>query len=163
MPVDIDLHAWIVDENNKIIDWDFEEYQFTRDLLELTDECCYEEFDTKKQIDCAIYIKKQTDKKRMMVGNNYFDNWLDKFYIAPVSGMCYYNALAYKKHNPNCKIVFGKFGWKRKNGEVYWEYGESDGVAFHIDIEEMIKRMEHKMRGLNKSQKLKYIKNLMDR
>jgi len=157
-----DLHAWIVDVNNKIIDWDFEEYNFTKDLFNLTNECCYEAFDNKKQIDCAIYIKKQTDKRRMIEGNNY-DNWLDKFYIAPVEGMCYYNALAYKKHNPNCKIVFGKFGWKKQNGKPYWEYGDSDSIVSNGDLKEGIKRIAHKMRGLNNSQKLRYIENLMGR
>ena len=157
-----DLHAWIIDENKNIIDWDFEEYKFTKDLLDLTDECCYEMYDTKKQIECASYIKKQVDKRKLIEGDN-FDTWLDKFYACPVKGMCYYNSLAYKKHNPKCKIAFGKFGWKRKDGEPYWEYGDFDGVAFKVDLEEMIKRAEYKMRGMNNSQKIKFIENLMGR
>ena len=132
-----DLHAWIV-QNGEIKDFTFEEYAFTRELMKCTDKPCYESFDIKKQIKCAAYIKKQIDKRKMVEGDNW-DKWLDAFYIAPVKGMCYYNALAYKKYNPNTKIVFGKFGWIRTNGKPYWEYGDSDNFEYSLDMNYMFR------------------------
>jgi len=60
----LNFHAWIVDENNNIIDWDFNSYETTKDLLNLTDEKCYEPFNSKKQIEYACYVKTQIDKKK---------------------------------------------------------------------------------------------------
>lgn len=154
------LHTWIVDANDNIIDWDFEDYKITKDLMSLTNEKCYEPFDTKKQIECASYIKSNVDKKKLIKGNK-FDDWLDEFYYIPQFGKCFYNALAYKKHNPNCKIVFGKFGWRRKNGEPYWEYGESDVNLYKVDMNKLYNNITMNMKGLNKKQKIKYLKDVV--
>ena len=143
-----DIHTWIVDVNNNIIDWDFKDYKYTKDLMNLTDETCYEPFDTKKQIEWASYIKLQVDKRKLIQGNT-FDDWLDEFYYKPHYGLCYYNALAYKKHNPNCKIVFGKFGWRRKNGEPYWEFGDNDNTSYKKDMNELLNNIKKKTKGVD--------------
>ena len=160
-----DLHSWIILDGVSIadgglIDWDFPEYKFTKDLLDLTNTPAYDPFDIKKQIECAAYMKSQVDKRKMIQGDT-FDKWLDEFYKKPVKGMCFYNCLAYKKHNPTCKMVFGKFGWLKKNGEPYYEYGDSDKVEYKQDINEMVSRMENKMKGMTKGQKKKFMKKAL--
>jgi hypothetical protein len=156
----MDAHAWVVDKNGNIIDPDFEDYKLTKELMDLTEERCYEAFNTEKQIDCAKYIKGRTDALKKLHGDNY-DNWLDKFYKEPVSGYCWYNALAYKKHNPECKIVFGKFGWKKQNGEPYWEWGDEDLKSKGQDIKNMYNQVVKKMKGMTQYQKEQYLRSVI--
>jgi len=156
----LNFHAWIVDENNNIIDWDFNSYETTKDLLNLTDEKCYEPFNSKKQIEYACYVKTQIDKKKIIEGFSY-DAWLDEFYYKPKSLLCQYNALAYKKHNPKCKIVFGKFGWLKKNGEPFWEFGGSE-IDSKKNMNDYNNALTMKMNRLNRKQQLKYMKKFYD-
>lgn len=65
------------------------------------------------------------------------------FYKNPEFGYCYYNAWAFKQHNPTAKIVFGAvvFKYKKKKGKKnrnqkprYWvQYGEYEGNTAHSD------------------------------
>jgi hypothetical protein len=155
-----DFHAWIVEKNGNIIDPDFEEYKLTKELMDLTEERCYEAFNTEKQIECARWLKKTIDAKKVIHGLCY-DNWLDQFYKKPEKGYCWYNALAYKKHNPECKIVFGKFGWKAKNGEPYWEYGEEDLEKAKMDVDKMFNRVLKRTNGMTRAEREKYLRNVI--
>lgn len=65
------------------------------------------------------------------------------YYKTPKFGYCYYNAHAFKQHNPTAQIVFGSVGYKflktkgkknRKNQYKYWvQYGEMVGGRPHYD------------------------------
>ena len=63
--------------------------------------------------------------------------FLTEYYIHPKSLSCNYNAAAYKVGNDVCgngyddkgnlfkklRIVVGKMGWKKRDGEIWWEFG----------------------------------------
>jgi len=114
----MDIHCWIV-ENDKIIDFNFPEYEMIKCMRGLTGDNIYE----------PVPIEEQKKWFRLMHKKSSAFNQIDpimyKFYKNPQYGCCFVNALAYKKNSKNkCKIVIGKMGWRKKNSnDIFWEYG----------------------------------------
>ena len=119
----IDAHAWVADcSGNVIYDPNFEEYDIIKQINECSDTKVYKPFNFSIEDENKIYKCWDIEKKYEMLERLPF-----KF---PVQfGNCIYNALSYiiqsKKKNKNKKIylVIGSFGWKKKNGEPWYEFG----------------------------------------
>ena len=90
------------------------------------------------------------------------------FYKTPKYGYCYYNAWAFKQHNPTAKIVFGAVGfkYKRRKGKKnrnqkprYWvQYGHIEGGVARDDT--IKKALEYAVRHKDKVLEQQILNNL---
>ena len=107
-----DTHTWVVMDGNIIDPTPLKEAnEWAIRFLKLEETPTYIAYDDDTQklfIEELIYRVVLEQKARGSLASN--DN-----YAFPKYGQCYYNAWAFKKHNPTAKIVFGSVGYKFKN------------------------------------------------
>jgi len=119
----MDIHAWIVDNEDNIFDPHFSIYDYIKEVNNCEGERCYEPLSPEKQKE--MFHKFMTQATNMFGKNFCTKTFLYKFYTNPRPTMCFVNSLAFKKCSKrNCKIVIGKMGWRKKgSNEIFWEYG----------------------------------------
>ena len=122
-------HFWLVDNNNNVIDFDFNKYKFCKDFNDIK---CDSPMIYREE---PIGIKKKAIQKNIIPYQNILwkivkliksNNKDIKDYLSPY--MCPYNVYLYKMFYHNEKqlnIRFGSMGWiDRGNNEYYeFEYG----------------------------------------
>jgi hypothetical protein len=119
----MDIHAWIEDDEDNLIDPYFFEYDLKKIINNCEGACCYKPLSPEKQKEI---MDKSISLARSIYGNKVDERFfLYKFYKKPTYNNCFLNCLAYKKYSKkNCRIVIGKMGWRKKGSkEIFWEYG----------------------------------------
>ena len=119
----LDAHAWVADcSGNVIYDPNFKEYDIIKQINKCGDTKVYKPFNLSFEDEIKIFKYWNIDKRYEKFEKLPY-KWKDTF------GGCINNAINYiiqsKKKNKNKKIylVIGSFGWKKKNGEPWYEYG----------------------------------------
>lgn len=106
-----DTHTWVV-MDGKIIDptpmSDANEWAIYFLKLEKTPTYIAHDDETQKLFTEELIYRIVLEEKAR---GKYHDH-----YKEPRYGQCYYNAWAFKKHNPTAKLVFGSVGYKFKSG-----------------------------------------------
>ena len=108
-------HIWIERPDGTIYDPDFCEYSFIKRIRNCSDEKVYKPLDIRDYPE-VLKIVLQDWKQLKQLG------MADWFYDMPRAYSCSRNAMAYKARHPECKLVYGSFGWKTKNGGEWLEF-----------------------------------------
>ena len=108
-------HIWIERPDGTIYDPDFYEYSIIKKIRNCSNEKVYKPLNIRDYPDVLMNI--MGDWKKL----NQF-GIADQFYDIPRAYCCSRNALAYKARHPECKLVYGSFGWKTKNGGEWLEF-----------------------------------------
>ena len=132
--IQLDAHCWCEDEEgNVVFDPNYEKFDYTKKLFNLTNETCYKKFDTLLQKLCFKSVEKQVqkvfDEVREQVDKetnrdvakiiiNHIEEGGEQFF-----NQCFSAGIAYKTCNPSVNLVCGSAGWIGKDGEPHWEYG----------------------------------------
>ena len=134
-----DTHAWVV-MDGKVIDPtpmnDADEWAIYFLKLEKTPTYIPYDDETQKLFTEELIYRNVLEAQAR---GNYHDH-----YKEPIYGQCYYNAWAFKKHNPTAKVVFGSVGYKFKNSggkkqrkntkpKYFVCYGNMDGQVVNDD------------------------------
>jgi len=158
----INGHFWIENEEGVVIyDPQFPDYRVLADLHK----CDL----TKPQ-----YRKASAERQRELITTQIFPQMLtinrglkegfvpDEEFWTPQSHNCASNCLRYKCRGGEGKIVYGDFGWERKNGSgVFWEFEDCLCDAAHAaEMRRTILAMTKKER---KEMKRKYLKAVRKR
>ena len=112
-------HFWILKPDGSIYDPDFEEYSYIKRVNNCTDEKVYHPLNIKNYPLALAYAKadwKEVKKHGLA----------DLFYMNPMPYQCNRNAQAYKRKHPECRLIFGSFGWKTKDGGEWLEFEAED-------------------------------------
>ena len=124
-----DAHFW-VEREGKIIDFYFEEYDYIKRVNGCVGEPIYLPAPQETQ-ELVIEIMKKKLYKFTRTDN--YEQALLILYrlysrfnlLEPQSYCCLQNAfIEIQKNGGN--LVFGSFGWKRKNGTIHYEFGGED-------------------------------------
>jgi hypothetical protein len=124
-----DGHFWI-ERDGEIIDWDFTDHKYIKQVNKLTDEKVYLPASDITQTIMTTACKKTCGNK---CGS--FEKFEDDIFNCinkqgKLFGNCFLNCIHEVKKNGG-KIVFGSFGWKRKNGDgVHYEFGGENYKTF---------------------------------
>jgi len=135
----VNFHAWVEDENGKVIfDPFFEEY-LTDEIHGLErwgaskDKPVYMKWSEgeqmkQKESSCMIYKNKIEETRIFCIPEEELERELDTYCILrfgkePQYNCCYGNARAFVLLNNRGKVVIGALGYKRPDGEVYFLYG----------------------------------------
>ena len=130
--VQLDAHCWCEDnEGNIVFDPNYEKFDYTKKLFNLTNEKCYKKFDPLLQKLCFKSVDKQTKKifnqvrEEKETDMNIAKEILDHIEEGGEDffGNCFVSALAYKMCNPSVNMVCGSAGWFGKDGEPHYEFG----------------------------------------
>ena len=121
----IDGHFW-VERDGKIIDPYFKEY----DMIKSHNKCVGDVI----HLPSPDLVQKIMIKKFNSVNEirNVTDELFLKWYKCPLVNKCFQNARLEILKNGG-KLIFGSMGWKKKSGEIHYEYGgENWSVAQHL-------------------------------
>ena len=108
-------HVWIEKPDGTIYDPDFFEYSIIKKIRNCSDEKVYKPVDIRDYPQVFNFIMTDWKKIKNM-------GLAEHFFINPVPYHCNRNALAYKNKHPECKLIYGSFGWKTKNGGEWLEF-----------------------------------------
>ena len=117
-----DVHFWI-EEDNKIIDWDFSIYDSIKKINNCIGERQYEEFDKKLSLEYFLYFNKNHNDTLKRLGFSKQDFYTIYSEHFPMNMNCFKNCMYYKKHHPSAVIKIGKMGWRKRHGGIHWEFG----------------------------------------
>jgi len=123
----IDGHFWIV-RDGEIVDQDFKQYDFIRKVQGCVPEIMvYKEAPNKTQELMLTIFKNETQK---VFKSKKWDTVMKQVvYLTQLSGIdkpmfqkCYQNCIIEQYYNGG-EIKFGSMGFKKKNGDTWWEFG----------------------------------------
>lgn len=131
----IDAHFW-VEREGKIIDFDFEEYKFCKKFWNceenaepiylsappLTQSIAIKVFD---KVLMNTFKQPTIEKSVEEMYKLYKKVGLDK----PSYGSCYMNAIIEIYENGGT-LVFGSMGWRRRNGDIHYEFGGTNYLTW---------------------------------
>jgi len=73
---------------------------------------------------CSYTVLKSIKEYKKDIGASDYSRFLCKLARKPMYEQCWWNALAYKKHiNSKAELVFGKKGWRRRDGSPVFLFG----------------------------------------
>jgi len=120
----MDLHYWVVNKDGTIYDPHFVEYDMIKFVRQTTNTQKYQPFpddirDKLFKIHVLTHIQPALKEVLESGGDldDFTKNWKPQF------GQCILNAFCYNATHEGSKLVVGKMGWKKSNGDVFWEYG----------------------------------------
>ena len=124
-----DAHFW-VERNGEIIDFYFPEYDFIKRVNGCVGEPIYLPAPQETQTLVIEIMKKKLQK---IVKTDNYEQALQRFYklysksnmLKPICYCCIQNAFIEIQQNGG-NLVFGSYGWKRKNGTIHYEFGGED-------------------------------------
>ena len=113
-----DFHAWVENDKGDIIyDPSFRDYVTIIRFHGTTAKRVYVKWTKEEQIKQLKHLMRTHGECFLMVKSNPED-----LIKNPIFGQCIFNALAYKTINGG-KVVIGSMGFRRADGNVWWEYG----------------------------------------
>lgn len=119
----VDGHFWIV-RDGEIIDWDFEDHKYIQKVWGCNQ--------TKEYLPApAITQKIMISMFNKVIVHNVdcvkmFYNQSKKYgLLEPRFNACYQNCII-EQHLRGGEIVFGSFGFQKRNGGIHYEFGGSD-------------------------------------
>jgi len=73
---------------------------------------------------CLYTVLQSVEEYKKEIGESRYLRRLRKLAQKPKYEQCWWNAIAYQKHiNSKAKIVFGKRGWRKKDGSPMCLFG----------------------------------------
>jgi len=119
-----DYHIWIENNEGEVVyDPPMEKSGFYETICKIRD--C----DIKK----PYYYEWSNQKKHLdeqyvdeMINENIYHSDLNEFYKRPQPRYCRSNAIGYyinQTSQDNLRIVIGSFGWEKRDGTIWWEFG----------------------------------------
>lgn len=114
----LDLHAWVVLPNGEIYDPEFPYYSFCKLVhgIEAKAENVYAPIKDKQErqkIWACVWVLFVKPRKAL----------LQQYLTTPKENCCFVNAYAFHKANPGSVMNFGRMGWRKTDGSVWWEFG----------------------------------------
>ena len=112
------FHCWVEDaRGNVVFDPEFPIYscvRWCRGCDKDADRCYYK---YKRQEECLKIEMKTAIQKSIILDKQGYDDYLPD--------MCSVNCLRFMRKNQgkNYKICIGAFGWKKRDGSIWFEYG----------------------------------------
>ena len=138
-----DFHCWCENAAGEVLgDKDFMEYKMIRAMRNLQDTPIYKRWDEEHEVAqwkrCQGRMRAQIQRfKDHKKKHGFGEPFWDEFKNGGQFGQCPYNACQYMKEqrklgNNDVRICVGSMGWKKKDGNVFWEFGGGDNGESYV-------------------------------